>query len=1633
MSRRRLPSLVVLALLLVSSLPISFAEPWNGGSPILSSGESGISGLSGDFGYVPFGHERVASRNHGTNVSSVSYDGANYVYSTPYGSYTWLQPGNILKFVNHYGEEVVSKSVYVLQYLSGQTWLPLIDFTGVASPIHNSTFYRLMYSVMDKKKVMGSVVIDFDCSDPLKPPKVSVSFTKSAQWNLGDFRWIWDVVPASNYRYYINDELTTNVNATYPDITTMTVPQSVGAKSKLYLGKDVTLNADGMWLSVGTEDYGATERQVGPEPFWNGKGTVSIFPVNAALIDPDIAYTEMIDTFTSFGSDGVWGNYDVTTNKGIPKGAIVEIAFCMEQTGTENTMGIRTDGSALNRYILIHEAEGGGQVLYTMPVKVHSTTGIIEAYHSDVSDLDNFRILGYFTNCDFTEAFGSNAVATINTWTDLDLGTHGGLVHSVILSSQEQDVGFTGGIRTNGGADLTRSLVIHEPEAGGESGFMFYVKSDVSDVIEYYISDTTTKLVYDLGYFDSAVDFVEDWAQFGVDASATWELKSSSIWTQVAPKYGSETYIRSLCVLNGEIYGGTGPNGNLLKWNGVNAWTQVAPIYGSETQIYSLCVLNGEIYGGTYPSGNLLKWNSVNAWTQVAPIYVSETQIPSLCVLNGEIYGGTAPNGNLLKSRFPITTNTFASFILCNGDGGAEYNVGARKSGSAISRYILVHESESAAGTEYNGYTVTVETGATAAVELYAGLNTAGYFMYAGYFKPTITNTAPVNDACDSTATFDYNVLGWINMTVTDVDLVANLYTVQITITTSDSKTSVYLWTQSTGVFSETSDPNGISSESGSVRVNIDTDTDKIAFKIKFTQVPALGNCNVQTITTDDATATDTDTYTAEFRLIFSYKAASKSLTFTKSATRLIEVTKTGAKSLTMGVSSTRLLTATRATTQSLSLASSVANLLERGRAATLALTMGLNSARGLIMDKAVNLAVALASSTARFGEYLRASTQAIALSSSAAKFIEITRAASQAIMGTFSAARGLDVGKAAAQSLTMTSAITRLIEVSLDTAQSITFSGAAGRLAEMLRGVTQGVTLTSGVGGLFEWMRAATTTLTFAPNAARLIEVLKAVSQAISTALSSDRLAEFTRIVSQGITWAGSTLAEFITGVTEYFRAATASFTFTNAAVRLVEIGKSASQSIIFSADAVRTFISSVTTSLGLTVTNTAARLLEAGKSASQALTLGNAADAFNEWVRGVSQILSLSPAATRLIEATRAAAQAIPFAANSLRGIIVEVSISLSITITQGGARLYEALRAATQGMTLNNAASYLGDYLRSAAQTLTLTSGSLTEFLAGLQEYLRDAALSLGAASSTMRLGEWLRSATQGLTFADATTKLIEVGKAASQNIGLTVAGARGIILDVATSVSLTLGNSAARLIEVGKVASQTIAATLSADRLAEFGRVATQGIMMNLYVSHLIEVLKNVTLNISVSLEGISAQIVSALVGLSISITNGAGKLIEVGRSATQGIVTILSGGRLIEALRDATQGFTVANAASVFSEFTRAAAQGITWLSDATRSVIVVAINYTRAAAQTIAISLAAAKGLDVYKAASLALMLSSGALGVFNFVVSRAASVMLNLIVSGDPWLGAVGGGLPYWLIIVVVAGVVFILLARRR
>ena len=40
-------------------------------------------------------------------------------------------------------------------------------------------------------------------------------------------------------------------------------------------------------------------------------------------------------------------------------------------------------------------------------------------------------------------------------------------------------------------------------------------------------------------------------------------------WIEKAPKLGAETYILSLCVYNGKLYGGTAPGGKLYEWNAI--------------------------------------------------------------------------------------------------------------------------------------------------------------------------------------------------------------------------------------------------------------------------------------------------------------------------------------------------------------------------------------------------------------------------------------------------------------------------------------------------------------------------------------------------------------------------------------------------------------------------------------------------------------------------------------------------------------------------------------------------------------------------------------------------------------------------------------------------------------------------------------------------------------------------------------------------------------------------------------------------------------------------------------------------------------------------------------------------------
>jgi hypothetical protein len=253
----------------------------------------------------------------------------------------------------------------------------------------------------------------------------------------------------------------------------------------------------------------------------------AVYPIRQAVgVDP--AYTQ---TWTSWqsdgygGADGVWHDYDIFTALSVPKGAVVSVVLSNSTTGTENRLGIRTDGSALNRRVTLHEAEGGGQTHCRMFATVHATTGLIECYHSDVSDADYFYLSGYWQNVTFTERFTPFQPSSYADWVNSTLGAgcESKVTHIIMENWGVQDVAKIGGVRANGSA-LERKILIHESESGGSTALDLLVKADASGIIEVYGDDSSNSHFDDMGYFGTEMDFVELWQEIPL-TTTSWEAE----------------------------------------------------------------------------------------------------------------------------------------------------------------------------------------------------------------------------------------------------------------------------------------------------------------------------------------------------------------------------------------------------------------------------------------------------------------------------------------------------------------------------------------------------------------------------------------------------------------------------------------------------------------------------------------------------------------------------------------------------------------------------------------------------------------------------------------------------------------------------------------------------------------------------------------------------------------------------------------------------------------------------------------------------------------------------------------------------------------------------------------------------
>ena len=430
------------------------------------------------------------------------------------------------------------------------------------------------------------------------------------------------------------------------------------------------------------------------------------YPVQHATgLDP--AYTQDMDSFQSNGyggSDGVWGNYDLYTNKGVPKGAVAEFILSNATTGTENRLGLRTDGSALARYVDIHEAEGGGQTHCRMFVVCHATTGLIEPYHSDVSDADYFYLVGYWENVTFTESVDSFTASGASSWLTDDFSTigetasYGNYIYALWGDATHI---YAGGYTTNTVRKYLKSDLSYIGETASYGGSIYALWGDDTHI---YAAGLTTNTVRK--YLKSDLSYIGETASYGNYIFALWgdntHIYAAGLTTNTVRKYlkSDLSYIGQTASYGGSIYALYGDDTHVYAageaTNTVRKYLKSDLSYIGETASYggiirSLWGDNTHIYAAgstTYTVRKYLKSDLS---------YIGET-----ASYGGDIYALWGDNTHIYAAG--LTTNTVRKYLphpdglyhilLNNAEQDVANTMGARASGSALERKIVVHEPE---------------------------------------------------------------------------------------------------------------------------------------------------------------------------------------------------------------------------------------------------------------------------------------------------------------------------------------------------------------------------------------------------------------------------------------------------------------------------------------------------------------------------------------------------------------------------------------------------------------------------------------------------------------------------------------------------------------------------------------------------------------------------------------------------------------------------------------------------------------------------------------------------------------------------------------------------------------------------
>lgn len=252
-------------------------------------------------------------------------------------------------------------------------------------------------------------------------------------------------------------------------------------------------------------------------------------------------YTEMWDSWTPTAS-GSWVSYDITTNKAVPASAIAEILCTHSNNAIDDTLGVRTSGSVLNRYLNITESEEGtaGAVRTTRMLTKVASNGYIEYYCGNSTNV-TYYIMGYFTDCNYTELFEADTAGADATWTAAnwygDYSIPSGSVVEVACCNLLSNAARILGVRRSGSSS-TRSFDLAEAEPNGPTSCHTYTMMTKTNATHGFVqlySEIDADCRFNiLGYFDKTINYTETTlTRININAASasTWSGSNQSGYT----------------------------------------------------------------------------------------------------------------------------------------------------------------------------------------------------------------------------------------------------------------------------------------------------------------------------------------------------------------------------------------------------------------------------------------------------------------------------------------------------------------------------------------------------------------------------------------------------------------------------------------------------------------------------------------------------------------------------------------------------------------------------------------------------------------------------------------------------------------------------------------------------------------------------------------------------------------------------------------------------------------------------------------------------------------------------------------------------------------------------------------------